>query len=82
MTTDATPVTLETKATFKDVAVSPTGTVKISFGIDGRNSSAIQSVIFSSTSVPSVNAKCVYLTPSGRIAVKTDSDRNSANGCN
>lgn len=82
VTTDTTPVTLESKLALQDISVTASAVGDINFRLDGRNASAIQSLTFSSSAVPKVNAKCVYLAPSGRIAVKTDSDRNPANGCN
>jgi type IV fimbrial biogenesis protein FimT len=35
-----------------------------------------------STQYPQIQARCVVISPSGRPALRIDSDRNQANGCN
>jgi hypothetical protein len=39
-------------------------------------------VVINSTQYPEIQARCVVLDPSGRPAVRQDSDFNAANGCN
>ena len=55
----------------------------ITFSMDGRQSTDIANVIFSTTqSAQPIKARCVLIAASGRPSIRTDTDNDPSNGCN
>jgi len=55
----------------------------ITFSMDGRQSTDITNVIFSTTqSAQPIAARCVLIAASGRPSIRTDTDNDPSNGCN
>jgi type IV fimbrial biogenesis protein FimT len=61
---------------------TPTST-NITFTLDGRQSTDIANVIFSTTqSAQPIESRCVLIAASGRPSIRTDTDNDPSNGCN
>ncbi len=72
---------LQSRDATTDVLVAANTTGNIIYRLDGRISSDVRSLIFSSSNT-SIAARCVVMDASGRPGIKTDTDGNAANGCN
>lgn len=68
-----------------NAAYTSTAVPAVTFSGTGRETGSVGAgvgFVASATGYPTIAARCVVLDPSGRPAVRTDSDRNEANGCN
>src|SRR5712691_7496890 len=77
---DATPNVTVTPKTSN--LATPLSTI-ITFSMDGRQSTDIGNVIFSTTqSAQPIEPRCVLIAASGRPSIRTDTDTDPSNGCN
>lgn len=72
---------LQSRDATTDVLVAANVAGSIIYRLDGRISSNVRSLTFSSSNT-SIAARCVVMDASGRPGIKTDTDGNAANGCN
>ena len=65
-----------------DVAVLPASPATITYAMNGRVTSGAQTVVFYTSSMPSVKARCVSVETNGMPRVRMDGNGNAADGCN
>jgi len=66
----------------KAVTITASASGNLAYGLDGRLSTPVRGFVLTSSETGGVPARCVTVDAGGRPGVKTDTDGNSANGCN
>jgi len=72
---------LQSRDPVTDVTIAANTAGSIIYRLDGRISSNVRSITFSSSNA-GIAARCVVMDASGRPGIKTDTDGNASNGCN